>query len=152
MQELGREAAALSTQMHAEKEQKRKEGGEGGREGGGEVGTERRENSEAERQKDGGGQGLKGEPSSGKLPSSVQVPCPHLPTPTRAKQQARGLEDQSRGAEGAGRGMGAALPGTCSPASGCPVPSFRSTWGSYRACDALGRRAMLYVGGGGLRG
>ena len=52
MQELGREAAA-STQMLAEKEQKRKEGGERAR-GGGEVGTDRRENSEAEKQKDGG--------------------------------------------------------------------------------------------------
>lgn len=97
----------MSTQMHAEKSQKRKESAEGGREGGGEG-----ENSEAEKQKDGGGQGLKGE---GKLPSFVQVPCPHLPTPTRAKQPARGLEDQSGGAEGAGRGGGGRPPRNLQP-------------------------------------
>lgn len=108
----------------AEREKKRKEGEREGEKEGERWERKDRKLREAEKQKDGGGQGLKGEPKLRQAPELCSSACPHLPTPTRAKQQARGLEDQSGGAEGQAEGVGAALPTAAQPLVAlCPLPA-----------------------------
>ena len=105
---------------------------------------------EAEKQKDGGGQGLKGEPKLRQAPElcSSAMPTPPNTYPSQTAGKGPGRPEWRSGGVRQGDG---GCPPHCSPASGCPVPSSHSTWGSYRACSALGRRGMVCVGGGGLR-
>lgn len=134
----------------AEREKKRKEREREGEKEGERWERKDRKLREAEKQKDGGGQGLKGEPKLRQAPElcSSAMPTPPNTYPSQTAGKGPGRPEWRSGGVRQGDG---GCPPRCSPASGCPVPSSHSTWGSYRACDALGRRGMVCVGGGGLR-